>query len=179
MGWQQKIQARDAGAGGVKVQYGALCWRDGGKGVEVLLITSRDTGRWVIPKGWPMPGLAPEAAAAQEAWEEAGVNGQINPCCIGRFGYQKSLSASTAIPCAVAVYGLRVESLASSFPEMKERRRQWFPLGEAAALVAEPELSRIIAGFTPPKDGRPAPIAAEDDDAAPDPRLGDGKGRGH
>jgi 8-oxo-dGTP pyrophosphatase MutT (NUDIX family) len=161
------------------MQYGALCWRDGGDGVEVLLITSRDTGRWVIPKGWPMPGLAPEAAAAQEAWEEAGVNGQINPCCIGRFGYQKCLSVTTTIPCAVSVFGLRVNTLAPTFPEVKERQRRWFPLAEAAGLVAEPELSQIIAGFTPPEGGRPAPIAAEDDDVGPDPRLKPGKGRGH
>ena len=161
------------------MQYGALCWRDGGDGVEVLLITSRDTGRWVIPKGWPMPGLAPEAAAAQEAWEEAGVNGQINPCCIGRFGYQKCLSVSTTIPCAVSVFGLRVNTLAPTFPEVKERQRRWFPLAEAAGLVAEPELSQIIAGFTPPEGGRHAPIAAEDDDVVPDPRLKPGKGRGH
>jgi 8-oxo-dGTP pyrophosphatase MutT (NUDIX family) len=179
MGWQDKIPAQGAGAGSTKLQYGALCWRDGGDGVEVLLITSRDTGRWVIPKGWPMAGLAPEAAAAQEAWEEAGVNGQINPCCIGRFGYQKVLSISTTIPCAVTVYGLRVKTLATSFPEAKVRQRKWFPLEEAACLVAEPELSQIIAGFTPPEGGRPAPIAAEDDDAAADPRRKDGKGRGH
>jgi 8-oxo-dGTP pyrophosphatase MutT (NUDIX family) len=179
MGWQDKIPAQGAGTGSAKLQYGALCWRDGGDGVEVLLITSRDTGRWVIPKGWPMPGLAPEAAAAQEAWEEAGVNGQINPCCIGRFGYQKGLSVSTTIPCAVAVFGLRVNTLASSFPEVKERQRRWFPKAEAAGLVAEPELSQIIAGFTPPEGGRPAPIAAEDDEDAPAPRHTNGKDRGH
>lgn len=161
------------------MQYGALCWRDGGDGVEVLLITSRDTGRWVIPKGWPMPGLAPEAAAAQEAWEEAGVNGQINPRCIGRFGYQKCLTVSTTIPCAVSVFGLRVNTLAPTFPEVKERQRRWFPLAEAAGLVAEPELSQIIAGFTPPEGGRHAPIAAEDDEVDPDPRPKPGKGRGH
>jgi 8-oxo-dGTP pyrophosphatase MutT (NUDIX family) len=179
MGWQDKIPAQGAGAGSAKLQYGALCWREGGDGVEVLLITSRDTGRWVIPKGWPMPGLAPEAAAAQEAWEEAGVNGQINPCCIGRFGYQKGLSVNTTIPCAVAVFGLRVNTLASTFPEVKERQRKWFPLAEAAGLVAEPGLSQIIAGFTPPEGGRPAPISAEDDDDRPAPRHTDGKGRGH
>ena len=179
MGWQDKIPAQGAGLGHAKVQYGALCWRDGDAGVEVLLITSRDTGRWVIPKGWPMPGLAPEAAAAQEAWEEAGVNGQINPLCIGRFGYQKGLSVSTTVPCAVAVYGLRVAKLATSYPEAKERQRKWFPLAEAASLVAEPELRQIIAGFTPPEAGRPAPIAAEDEDDDPRPRSGDGKRRGH
>lgn len=179
MGWQDKIPAQGAGPGSAKLQYGALCWREGSDGVEVLLITSRDTGRWVIPKGWPMPGLAPEAAAAQEAWEEAGVNGQINPCCIGRFGYQKGLSVNTSIPCAVAVFGLRVNSLAPSFPEVKARQRRWFPLAEAAGLVAEPGLSQIIADFTPPEGGRPAPIAAEDDEVGTTPRQKADKPRGH
>ena len=179
MSWQDTITARSAGPGSAKLQYGALCWRDGGDGVQVLLITSRDTGRWVIPKGWPMPGLAPEAAAAQEAWEEAGVNGQINPLCIGRFGYQKCLSVTATVPCAVAVYGLRVAKLATTYPEAKERQRQWFSLAEAASLVAEPELSQIIAGFTPPEDGRPAPIAAEDDDDRPARHRKEAKRRGH
>lgn len=164
MGWQDKIAAQGVDTGGTRMQYGALCWRLGEDGVEVLLITSRDTGRWVIPKGWPMPGLSPEAAAAQEAWEEAGVQGLMNPLCIGRYGYHKCLSDSASVPCAVAVFGMRVESLAKSFPEMKERRRKWFPMAEAATLVAEPELATIIAQFIPPLQGRPGPIAADDDD---------------
>jgi 8-oxo-dGTP pyrophosphatase MutT (NUDIX family) len=179
MGWQSKIAAQADKAGGARVQYGALCWRLGSDGVEVLLITSRDTGRWVIPKGWPMPGLAPEDAAAQEAWEEAGVDGRINPLCIGRFGYQKCLSVSASVPCAVSVYGLKVANVAKSFPEAKERQRKWFPLSEAAALVAEPDLSRIIAGFTPPEDGRPAPIVGDVDDDRRDPQPKVGKRRGH
>ena len=179
MSWQDKIPAPGVGRKSVKVQYGALCWREAGEGVEVLLITSRDTGRWVIPKGWPMPGLAPEAAAAQEAWEEAGVNGQINPMCIGRFGYQKGLSVSATVPCAVAVYGLRVAKLATTFPEVKERQRKWFSLAEAATLVAEPELSQIIAGFTPPENGRSAPIAADEDEDGPGPLRKDDRRRGH
>lgn len=179
MGWQDKISTQGVGAGGVRVQYGALCWRSGVDGIEVLMITSRDTGRWVIPKGWPIPGLAPEAAAAQEAWEEAGVDGQINPCCIGRFGYQKCMSVTASVPCAVAVYGLRVTNMAKAFPEAKERQRRWFSLAEAAVQVAEPELALIIASFTPPGEGRPAPITADDDDERPRPRSKGGKRRGH
>lgn len=156
------------------MQYGALCWRSGKDGIEVLLITSRDTGRWVIPKGWPMPGLAPESAAAQEAWEEAGVEGAVSPVCIGRYGYQKCLSVKTSVPCAVSVYGLRVDGLAAAFPEARERRREWFPLQTAATLVAEPELAQIIAGFTPPHVGRSAPIAA---DEVEHPQRGKGDGR--
>ncbi len=181
MGWQDKITAQGVGTGGTRMQYGALCWRAAAGGIEVLLITSRDTGRWVIPKGWPMPGLSPEAAAAQEAWEEAGVQGAINPLCIGRYGYQKCLTPDASVPCAVAVYGLRVDDLAKTFPEVKERRRKWFPLAEAAAQVAEPELATIIAQFLPPLQGRPGPIAADDDDdpAGPTACARSGKRKGH
>ena len=178
MGWQDKIAAQGADAGGARMQYGALCWRRGDDSVEVLLITSRDTGRWVIPKGWPMPGLSPEAAAAQEAWEEAGVEGVMNPLCVGRYGYQKCLPMNATVPCAVAVYGMRVDKLAKSFPEMKERQRKWFSLDEAATLVAEPELSLIIAHFMPPVLGRSAPIAGEDVDTGDAGRRG-AKRKGH
>jgi 8-oxo-dGTP pyrophosphatase MutT (NUDIX family) len=159
MGWQDKIAAMPAETGGAKMQYGALCWRMGADGVEVLLITSRDTGRWIIPKGWPMAGLAPEAAAAQEAWEEAGVEGVMSPVCLGRYGYHKCLTVEIQVPCAVAVYGLRVLRMADKFPEAKERRRRWFGAAEAAALVQEPDLARLIATFTPPNEGRAAPIS--------------------
>lgn len=164
MGWQNKVGAQDADrAGGARIQYGALCWRDSGtgSGIEVLLITSRDTGRWIIPKGWPMPGLAPEAAAAQEAWEEAGAQGVVNPLCVGRYGYHKCLTPEAQVPCAVAVYGMQVTHLADSFPEAKERSRQWFPTATAATLVNEPDLGRLIGAFMPPPSGRPAPIAGE------------------
>jgi ADP-ribose pyrophosphatase YjhB (NUDIX family) len=162
MGWQKKVAAQDADrAGGVRMQYGALCWRDGTDGLEVLLITSRDTGRWVIPKGWPMPGLAPESAAAQEAWEEAGAEGIVNPLCVGRYGYQKCLTPAAQVPCAVAVYGMQVTNLADSYPEAGQRRRAWFSLGTASALVQEPDLAGLIVRFAPPPSGRLAPIAGE------------------
>lgn len=147
------------------MQFGALCWRSAESGLEILLITSRDTGRWVIPKGWPVPGLAPEATAAQEAWEEAGVEGMIEPVCVGRYGYQKCLTATAQVPCAVAVYGLRVQREATTFPEVKERTRQWVSQPLAATMVNEPDLAALIAGFVPPTRGRPAPIAGEDDAA--------------
>jgi 8-oxo-dGTP pyrophosphatase MutT (NUDIX family) len=162
MGWQDKVAAQDADrAGGARIQYGALCWREADAGLEVLLITSRDTGRWIIPKGWPIPGLAPEAAAAQEAWEEAGVQGPVNPLCLGRYGYQKCLTPEAQVPCAVAVYGLQVSQMSDSFPEAGERQRQWFHASLASTLVNEPDLGRLIGSFVPPPTGRPSPIAGE------------------
>ncbi|MDQ1849383.1 NUDIX hydrolase [Gemmobacter fulvus] len=135
----------------LRTQYGALCWRAAGDGIEVLLITSRDTGRWVIPKGWPIKGLPPEASAAREAWEEAGVEGQADPHCIGLYSYDKGLGVAPGprvfVPCVVAVYPLHVEGLAQRFPEVKQRRRKWFAPRKAARKVAEPELRALLAGL--------------------------------
>ncbi|NJM82555.1 MAG: NUDIX hydrolase [Tabrizicola sp.] len=162
MGKQEFFLARGVdGRRVAQIQYGALCWRRHKDRVEVLLITSRDTGRWVIPKGWPIPGLSPEAAAATEAWEEAGVRGQVNPVCLGRFGYLKDLEPADTVPCAVAVYGLRVDRLADSYPEAKERSRKWFDPETASTKVHEPELQRLLRDFVPPREGRAGPISAE------------------
>ena len=125
-------------------QYGALCWRMHRGKIEVLLITSRDTGRWVIPKGWPISGLTPADTAAREAWEEAGVEGDIADAGLGQFGYAKVLSPKKSIPCSVQVFGLRVAELKGKFPEHKVRRRKWFGLEKAARKVAEPELRHLL-----------------------------------
>lgn len=127
------------------VQYGAICWRMHRGKVEVLLITSRDTGRWVIPKGWPMDKRSPAQAAMQEAWEEAGVRGQINEAALGNFNYLKILSPKRSVQCAVQVFALRVSELADKFPEKKERRRKWFAAEKAAGKVMEPELRDLLA----------------------------------
>ena len=74
----------------VSQQYAALPWRNA-QGFEILLITSRETRRWVIPKGWPMPGNSPAESAAQEAYEEAGIRGKIAVQAIGHYGYRKRL----------------------------------------------------------------------------------------
>ncbi len=104
-----------------RTQYAALCWRAQPGGIEVLLITSRDTGRWVLPKGWPMADRAPHEAALQEAWEEAGVKGAVSPDCIGYFAYDKTADGTTstegAIPCIVAVFPVAVAKLSRRFPE--------------------------------------------------------------
>ena len=76
---------------GTKKQYAALPWRYAGSGREVLLISSRDTGRWVIPKGWPISDLDPSASAAREAWEEAGVRGKTETEPMGLYSYDKVL----------------------------------------------------------------------------------------
>ncbi|MEO5613418.1 MAG: NUDIX hydrolase [Cypionkella sp.] len=130
------------------LQYGAICWRMHRGKVEVLLITSRDTGRWVIPKGWPMDNRSPAGAAQQEAWEEAGVRGEIAETAIGLFNYVKLLTPKRSCECAVAVFALRVSELVDNFPERKERRRKWFAAEKAARRVNEPQLRRVLLGLS-------------------------------
>ena len=126
-------------------QYGAVCWRMRGEKVEVLLITSRYTGRWVIPKGWPMGKRSPAQAAAQEAWEEAGVQGEIAETRLGGFDYQKFINPKRTLTCHVDVFALRVTKLVDKFPERKQRRRKWFAAEKAAGKVMEPELRNLLA----------------------------------
>lgn len=128
-------------------QYGAICWRMHRSKVEVLLITSRDTGRWVIPKGWPMDKRSPAEAAQQEAWEEAGVRGDVANTAIGLFNYVKLLTPKRSCECVVKVFALRVSELLDKFPERKERRRKWFTAEKAARMVVEPELRQLLLGL--------------------------------
>lgn len=133
-------------------QIGALPYRMTPAGAEVMLVTSRDTGRWVVPKGYPMPGLSSHAAAAQEAWEEAGVRGFPCAAAIGEFDYVKRRRRGD-IPARVRVFPLAVVAELDEWPERRQRTRRWFPLRDAADAVTEPQLKRLIAGFRAP----PAP----------------------
>ena len=132
------------GDAGTRSQLGALCWRMHRGKVEVLLITSRDTGRWVIPKGWPMAGLDAAGAAAREAWEEAGVQGEAESVRMGSFTYDKVVATKPSIACAVEVFPIRVKEMKSRFPERKQRRRKWFSAEKAARKVAEAGLRTLI-----------------------------------
>ena len=118
--------------------------RDGSGRWRVLLVTSRDTGRWVVPKGWPMDGLKPWKAAAVEALEEAGAEGAISNSPLGTFDYPKRLPGGRTLPCRVTLYPLEVTRLRKSWKERDERRRRWFAPKSAAKRVDEPELSGIL-----------------------------------
>lgn len=135
--------------------------------VQVLLVTSRDTGRWIIPKGWPIEGATDAGSAEREAWEEAGVLGRMEPLCLGVYAYDKVVIPGRSIPCVVAVYPLRVTELKKRFPERKQRRRKWFSLEDAVRKVTEPELRQILAEFQPPAEATgkaTSPVAAPDKD---------------
>ena len=132
-------------------QFGALCWRLENDKLRILLVTSRDTGRWIIPKGWPISGETPTGAALTEAWEEAGVEGRAAPAAVGLYSYLKDRGPETPpLPCIVAVFAVRVKRLAEDWPEAHQRRRKWMSRRKAAAAVDEPELKALLRGFEPP-----------------------------
>lgn len=147
-------------------QFGALCWRKNRGKVQVLLITSRDTGRWIVPKGWPHPSRSPAGSAAAEAWEEAGVEGKVCETPVGLFSYDKVLKPGVVQPCIVTVFALRVAKLRSKFPEHAERRRKWFDASRAARKVIEPELRMLLAAIAEDA-GLLEPPAAEGHATAP------------
>ena len=114
---------------------------------QIMLLTSRETVRWVIPKGWPMKGKKPPEVAAQEAFEEAGLLGKIvGKKPLGNFHYPKRLTHRTIL-CEVRVYLFRVEQQLEVWPEMGQRETKWFDANEAAELVDESGLAAIIERF--------------------------------
>jgi 8-oxo-dGTP pyrophosphatase MutT (NUDIX family) len=140
------------------LQVGALCWRRSRKGLRIVLITSRDTGRWVIPKGWTMRHRTDAEAAAREAWEEAGLRGEISSRSIGIYIYLKGLGPDARLPCVVRVFPLKVQEMVRKYPEIGQRRIKWFDLDKAARKVAEPELAAMIRGFEPEEAAEPAEV---------------------
>lgn len=128
-----------------RTQFGALPYRYGeGGALQILLATSRDTKRWVIPKGWPMKKRAPHEAAAREAFEEAGLVGVIDERAVGSYDYEKRLKDGVTVLCRVEVFPLRVEEQRRRWPEYKQRETRWFDLEEGAAAVHETELAAIM-----------------------------------
>lgn len=146
---QLPISLSGAGKRDVRTQFAALCYRMRKNKVQVLMITSRGTQRWIVPKGWPMDGRTPAESAVQEAWEEAGARGQSDGRCLGIFSYSKDAEDLGALPCLAMVYAVRVEALADEFPEAGQRKRKWMSRKKAAQLVSEPELARILRDFDP------------------------------
>ncbi|MGN6514381.1 MAG: NUDIX hydrolase [Rhizomicrobium sp.] len=128
-------------------QYAALPWREGAGGLEFLLITTRRTRRWIVPKGWPMDGRAPSATAAREALEEAGVAGEVSEKPIGAYRYFKERKSGELLPCKVDVFALKVKLQRKTWAEKDMRELRWCSLNEALACVGEPGLRQIIARF--------------------------------
>ena len=137
-------------------QVGALPYRMAGAETWILLVTSRQTGRWVVPKGNLMIGKMPHEAAAIEAEEEAGVRGRISPLPIGAFAYAKVLPDGSSVAAEVTLFPLEVAEELARWKEIDQRRRQWFTAVEAAVAVAEVELGELIHRFGEGHGPRPA-----------------------
>ncbi len=130
-------------------QVAALCWRTAQNGaLEVLLITSLGSKRWILPKGWPEREMNLADNAAREAFEEAGIAGVTDPHPIGVYPYLKERKDGGVTACSASVFALKVESQAADWPEKGARELAWLPLAQAAARVTEPGLRQIILDFS-------------------------------
>lgn len=127
-----------------KKQVGALPVRTEKNGaLRIMLVTSRETRRLVIPKGWPWPGVKDHKAAAEEAREEAGIIGKIGKKPVGSYTYDKRRT-NGSVPVRVKVFLLEVVEELDEWPEQDERERKWLTPAKAAEAVAEPELAELI-----------------------------------
>lgn len=132
-------------------QIAALPYRTAGRSldaaVSILLVTSRETKRWVIPKGNLAQGVSPHTAAAIEAEEEAGVLGAVCPTSLGSYRYRKRRGSGASLMADVEVFPLAVNRVLSEWKEKSERERRWVSLAEAASMVEEPDLRDLIRSF--------------------------------
>jgi 8-oxo-dGTP pyrophosphatase MutT (NUDIX family) len=150
MAAQVPISLSGKGKTDLRTQFAALCYRVKKSGkVEVLLVTSRASKRWIIPKGWPVEGKTPTESAMIEAWEEAGVRGVSDGRCIGIFTYSKETGSLGELPCLAMVFAVEVKALAKDYPEARERERLWVSRKKAAKMVEEAELARLLRDFEP------------------------------
>ncbi len=130
------------------IQYGALPYRFTQAGsLELLLVTTRQSKRWIVPKGRPIKGLKPAKAAAREAYEEAGIRGAVEEKSIGSFRFQKTLDGAPNILCEVRVYALKVKQQLRIWPEAPQRTPRWFDPAEALSAVNDAGLKSLISRF--------------------------------
>ncbi|THD76231.1 MAG: NUDIX hydrolase [Phenylobacterium sp.] len=134
---------------GPRRQFAALPWRRTEAGVEVLLITSRETRRWVIPKGWRKKDEPATITVARESLEETGAGGRVDETPLGEYRYQKLLKTGAMQRVRVMVYPLEVVHEHEDWPERLVREKLWTTPAEAARLVDEPDLQALIAAFAP------------------------------
>jgi 8-oxo-dGTP pyrophosphatase MutT (NUDIX family) len=140
----------------LSVRTGALPWRFTKAGIlEFLLVTSRSSQRWIIPKGRPMAGKSLAQAAAQEAYEEAGVRGQISPQSIGSYKHVKQSAIGEPVTVLVHVYPLAVAQELKSWPEDAQRSRRWFGQSEALEIIQSEELRTAVRRFADEHAARP------------------------
>ncbi|MGO4624412.1 NUDIX hydrolase [Ensifer sp. 2YAB10] len=130
-------------------QVGVLPWRIRKNGdARILLITSRRSGRWIVPKGWPGKGLAPRVAASREALEEGGVIGVISKAPVTTYRYMKCLDDGSRVACRVAVFGMNVRGTLVDWREKGQRTRRWFSLAAAADKLDDRELATFLRSLS-------------------------------
>lgn len=132
-----------------------LRWDKDGN-LAILMVTSRDTGRWVMPKGWTEDGLTYSQAASAEAEEEAGATGPISDQAIGGYRYRKLCDNGASVECRVRLFPMLVKELLADWKEQDERTRCWFSVAEAANAVDEPDLAALLQTLA--KDPRNQPV---------------------
>ncbi|HRJ61452.1 MAG TPA: NUDIX hydrolase [Azospirillaceae bacterium] len=135
----------------MKFQAAALPYRKAADGkTEILLITSRETRRWILPKGWIENNVKPHETAALEAFEEAGVRGRTKKKPVDSYNYLKRLHNGDHVLCKVSVFTLKVVEELDDWPEKKERERRWMSVGQAAMLISEGGLVRLLLSLSLP-----------------------------
>ncbi len=151
---------KEVSAASHRLQYAALPWRWNNE-LEVMLVSSRETRRWVVPKGWPMRHRKPHDAAAQEALEEAGLVGHIAKKALGTFKYEKRMRNGAILPCKVDVFPMHVVRQRKTWREFHERTTRWFSIPDAVAAVREPDLKELILRLSTiaPANRKPVPAA--------------------
>lgn len=123
-------------------QSGVIPYRVQNGNIEILLITTRDRNNWVIPKGGIAKGMSPPASAAKEAWEEAGIIGQVDINAVGSYRYRKRGKIYR-----VQMYLLLVEMLSEDYPEAGQRQREWLDVNIAIQMVKQNSLKKILHQF--------------------------------
>jgi len=129
-------------------QSAAIPYRQGKRGLEVLLVTSVRTRRWVLPKGMVASGMAEWESARKEAFEEAGIKGKIEKNEIGAYSYSKPDDGTNA-SYRVRLFPMMVSQELDDWPEKNQRKRKWMAIDEAADAVDEKKLSKMLRGFKP------------------------------
>ena len=131
------------------LQVAALCYRPTDDGHEILLITSRGRGHWILPKGWPKNKKSSADTALLEAFEEAGIQGTVSETPIGEYHYDKTSKGGLMLNCVAMVYEVAFVKMVKDFPEKGEREVKWFTPEAAAEAVSSPELATLLRNFTP------------------------------
>lgn len=129
------------------LQTGVICLREGAEGFEVLLVRTLDTGRWIIPKGWPMDGKTLAEAAEIEAWEEAGAKGRMMPEEFARIPSNKRRSGGLEVPTDLAIFVMIGTELVDDYPEAGKRERRMWPIDLAARRADVDALGEVIAAL--------------------------------